>query len=91
MSQTRQIRRPALKLVSTAVDADANKDSRITHDARGTAVWLGEPAALDLSSLALAVESPVSPGIEGDPYNRPATAFGRPTPASKASSVKRRR
>lgn len=89
MSQTRQIRKPALKLV-TAAPTEANKSSSsIMHDARGTAVWVGEPSALDdLSALTLLLEPTAPPPIDGDPYNRPASAFGS-RPAT--SAFKRRR
>jgi hypothetical protein len=93
MSQTRQIRRPALKLVPATTAADASKSKHIMHDARGTAVWVGEPSALeDLSALTLAVEPSATPASDGDPYNRSASAFGSQaaTPL-KASPVKRRR
>jgi hypothetical protein len=94
MSQTQRIRRPALKLVPTAAPTEAKHNNCIVHDARGTAVWVGEPSALqDLSSLALAVEPSSARVIEGDPYNRPARGVGSAiAPSSlKTSSAKRRR
>jgi hypothetical protein len=93
MSQTRQIRRPALKLVPTNTPAEANQSNRIMHDARGTAVWVGESSALDdLSALTLAGDPSAPRAIEGDPYNRPASAFGsRAAPSHKTSPIKRRR
>jgi len=93
MSQTRQIRRPALKLVPPTRPAEASQSNHIVHDARGTAVWVGEPSALDnLSALTLVVESSATRAIDGDPYNRPASAFGsRAATPLKAPPVKRRR
>jgi hypothetical protein len=86
------MRRPALKLVPTIAEAEANK-SAVRHDALGTAVWVGEPSALDdLSALTLVVEPSPARAIDGDPYNRPASSFGaQTTPRLKASSLKRRR
>jgi len=95
MSQTRQIRRPALKLVppTTPAEPGPSKSSHIVHDARGTAVWVGEPAALDdLPALTLAVEPSTTRAIDGDPYNRPASGFGsRAATPLKAAPAKRRR
>jgi hypothetical protein len=95
MSQTRQIRRAALKLVppTTPAEPRPSKSSHIAHDARGTAVWVGEPAALDnLSALTLAVEPSATRALDGDPYNRPASGFGsRAATPFKASPAKRRR
>ena len=93
MSQTRQIRRPALKLVPPTSPAEASKSSHVVHDARGTAVWVGEPSALDnLPALSLVVEPSAARAIEGDPYNRPASRFGpRAATPLKASPAKPRR
>jgi hypothetical protein len=93
MSQTRQIRRPALKLVPTTPGDEPNKASRIVHDARGTAVWVGEPPALDdVSALTLVLEPNAPRATEGDPYNRPAGAFGpRAATPLRDSPFKRRR
>ena len=96
MSQTRQIRRPALKLVpqtTLAQPAQPSTSSHIVHDARGTAVWVGEASALEnLSALTLAVEPSATPRLDGDPYNRPASRFGgRSATPLKASPAKRRR
>lgn len=86
------MRRPALKLVPTPTAAEANK-SAVRHDARGTAVWVGEPSALDdLSALTLVVEPSATRAIDGDPYNRPAGGLAaQATPRLKASLLKRRR
>ena len=93
MAQTRQLRKPDLKLVPTAAVAESNRDSRIMHDSRGTAVWVGESAALEeLSSLTLAAEPSATRALDGDPYNRPASALGsRAAAPLKASQPKRRR
>ena len=93
MSQTRRIRKPALKLVPTAEAVENNQASRIMHDSRGTAVWVGGSAAIeDLSSLSLMAEPSATPVTEGDPYNRPAVAYGsRSAPSFKGSTGKRRR
>jgi hypothetical protein len=93
MSQTRRLRKPDLKLVTTAAVTESNKDSRIMHDARGTAVWVGESVAFEeLSSLTLAAEPSATRALDGDPYNRPASALGsRAAAPLKASQVKRRR
>ena len=93
MSQTRSIRRPALKLVPPTPPAEPSKSSHIVHDARGTAVWVGETSALDnLSALTLALEPSATPALDGDPYNRPAGGLGaRAATPFKASPAKRRR
>jgi hypothetical protein len=93
MSQTRQIRRPALKLVPPTPPAEASKSSPIVHDARGTAVWVGEPSALDnLPALTLVAEPSATRAIDGDPYTRPASGFGsRAATPLTASPAKRRR
>lgn len=93
MSQTRQIRRPALKLVPPTSPAETRKSSHIVHDARGTAVWVGEPSALDnLPALTLVVEPSATRAIDGDPYNRPVSGFGsRAATPLKDSPAKRRR
>jgi hypothetical protein len=78
-------RGPALRLVSSAPAATRQPTpSRVVHDARGNAVWMGEPISLDgTASLSLALDPAAS--LEGaDPYNRPART-GRRTAVKKRS------
>ncbi len=78
-------RSPALRLVGAAAEAASEPSPRrIEHDARGNAIWVGEPATLeDSSSLTLVADSAPASCSNGDPYNQPARAAGSRAPTKK--------